>query len=163
VKITKKQLVSLIRESMYNTNTLQRIKNLVKAERGSDYDDDFDDEEEIEVFKHPVIPNVYGAVAGNSGWVIFDGKDPTVLPTEDVSYGKENFFLEVTIAADGTWSYPGEDYKFHCFKKDKNGNYVATRFHVGEKVYPVIFHENTAGGWTVFDSTGEYSEYWQCE
>ena len=28
MKITKKQLVSLIRESMYNTNTLQRIKKM---------------------------------------------------------------------------------------------------------------------------------------
>jgi hypothetical protein len=148
---------------MDNTSTLQRIKNLVEAERGSDYDDDFGDEEEIEVFKHPVIPNVYGAVAGYNWWVIFDGEDPTVLSVEETSCDKESFFLEVTIAADGTWSYPDEDYKFHCFKEDKTGTYVPSHFKPGEKVYPVIFHANTAGGWTVYDSTGEYSEYWQCE
>ena len=44
---------------------------------------------------------------------------------------------------------------------DRARAFHRTDFQEGEVVYPVFFHSNDRGGWTVYSADGKRREYWQ--
>lgn len=119
-------------------------------------------------YKHPVVPGFYAVTAGEDwAWVVLDGEKPQVWDAADTFYDGDVDFLEVTLREDGTWVYPDEEDEspvWECMDQydEKNGGYEPTQFKPGQTLYPILFHPNVPGGWTVYDASGKYSEYFQC-
>jgi len=121
-----------------------------------------------EVFPHPVIPDLYGAIDGDDGWIVWlhEGEDPVVEEAHETFNGEPKF-LEVTISEDGTWRYPDDPDSpvWHCYDvfSPEKREYEPSKFKPGEVVYPVDFLPNVPGGWNVYNVDGTVIEYWQCE
>jgi hypothetical protein len=124
--------------------------------------------ENVEFCAHPVIPDTYGVVItgeDGSGFLIQDGE---VTEASDTFYGEAKFLAVTVQAGDRPFidvsEEGGDPTLFTCFNKwDYTAQqYEPTKFKVGEEVYPLFFHANIPGGWTVVNASG-ISEYWQCE
>lgn len=146
-----------------------------KARAALDPEDDYvtDIPDDAVVVAHPVIAGVYAIIHHNEwAWVLdgnecFDAADNFDLTLEE---NRDPFFSAV-IRPDNTWVYDpdpdpniGEDETpvWTCMHEQAPGGYKPTKFAVGERVYPILFHPNIPGGWTVSNADGTVREYWQC-
>ncbi len=125
------------------------------------------------VVPHPVVPGVYALIEKDEwAWVlvgdeIYDAADTFDLSLEEA---RDPFFSAV-IRPDNAWAYDPDPNIYEdetpvwtCMDRwdAENKRYAPTAFAVGETVYPILFHPNIPGGWTVYSADGKTSEYWQC-
>lgn len=146
----------------------------------------------VRTFKHPVVPGVYGLIMGISAdetieYVVFPNGEAWRSYQWHAETGDELFF-DVIVQSRPTdhgilsWCYdpadPENSFPWYCHAHrddttldqrrampviDELRTFYRTEFKLGQVVFPVFFHENCPGGWTVLSADGKVSEYWQAD